>query len=144
MQPQVGPVSFRVRAFEQALAAGASSEEVRFRWPRDLFVRSLLLLPRSGLRADMAKLALQIVDETQQQIIFSGDGSNNFGGALSLSGCLPLSPMFADLVVAAPLALQRPVATGDLWLITARNRAAAGDPITPVLQFTFDEGQVGA
>lgn len=91
----------------------------------------------------MAKLSVQIQDETQQQLIVSGNGSNNFGGALAMTGCLPIAPMFSGLVMACPLQIQRPVATGDLWLITIQNLAAVGT-IIPMLQFTFDEGRVAA
>lgn len=140
MQPQVGPVRFRVVDVETSLAVGASVGPVRFRWPRPLFVTSLLLLPRSGARADMAALQLAIEDETQQQIVSSGDGSTIQAPGLALSGQTPLNgPLVAGLNLGRPFTLQRPVNTGDLWLITVRNVGGAG-AITPELFFDFEDG----
>lgn len=140
MQPKVGPVRFRVTEVETSIGVGASVGPVRFRWPRPLFVVSMLLLPRSGSRVDMAALRIAIEDETQQQIISSGDGSTNEAGALGLTGLNPINgPMFSNLVLGRPFALQRPVNTGDLWLITIRNVDGAG-AITPELVFDIEDG----
>lgn len=140
MQPKLGPVCFRVTDADSEIAAGSSLGPIRFRFPRALFVTSVLLLPRSGVRADMAALRLSIEDETQQQIFSSGDGTTNETTALSLMGLRPINgPFVADLLIARPFALQRPVNTGDLWLVTIQNTGAA--PITPELIFGFEDGE---
>lgn len=137
MQPTKGPVRYKVSEIEQSIAAGSSLGPIKFRWPRAVFVTSLLLLPRSGLSVDMAGLRLTIEDETQQQIFASGDGSANYGAALGDTGLVTLAPLMTTLVKAAPFALQRPVNVGDLWLVTIANVGV--NAVTPELLFSFDE-----
>lgn len=141
MQPAVGPVRFRVRGVEAPIFTGSVLGPVEFRWPRALFVTSLLLLPKSGARPDLAQLSIEIEDETQQQIVSSGNGQNQAAAALALNGQTPIGPMLTDLVLARPFAIQRPVNTGDKWYITIRNAAGGiALTVTPELYFDFEDG----
>lgn len=138
VQPRIGPIAFKVGALSQSIAAGSSLGPVLFRWPRPLFVTGMVLVPRSGDRADMAGLRINIVDETQQQIFLSGDNSNNYMNALGATGLVTLDPTFEDLIKVGPLALQRPVAAGDQWFITIQN--GGSNAVIPELSFCFEEG----
>lgn len=138
MQPVVGPIAFRVEEASREILAGASLGPIRFRWPRDLFVTGMTLITRGGSRAEMAGLNVSIVDETQQEIFLSGDNSSNYANAQGAAGLLTLTPTFEDLIKVQPLALQRPVATGDQWFITIQNLGAG--TVIPELVFSFQEG----
>jgi hypothetical protein len=138
MVPKSGPLRFVVPGVAVAIPGGGAVGPITFRFPRALFVTSLLLLARSGARGDAASLRLRVQDESFADVIADGFGTSFSAPALSLSGLTVLDPMFADLVVVRPFVLQRPVADGDTWRFTITN--TFGAPITPELLIGFDEG----
>lgn len=141
MVPTRGPMLFSVRGFAPlAIANGADSGAIRFRWPRPLFVTALQCVTRTALVADLAGLTIAVTDETQQQMFFNWQGENvvNLAAAQGLGGLGGPGPLVTP--GNGWLALQRPVAAGDQWFITIANISAA--PITvAALLFRFEEGQ---
>lgn len=106
---QFGPVNFRFAA------------------PRE--VTGILLLPASGLAADLAQLSVQITDEQEDQLI-----SDQVGDARPPR--LPFAVPLLSLAGSAfhPYPWAKLVAIGDRWRITVRNSSAA--PIT-IASFSF-------
>lgn len=123
MLPANGPQIFKVAGIDAPVAGGATLGPIPFLFPRDLFVTGVLLVPTSGLRADMAQLRLRIQDETYEDLI--SDGLMTFDASvLALCGTTPLAfGAFGALVVKRPFVLQRPVASGDMWRFSVRNVA---------------------
>jgi hypothetical protein len=128
MQPRVGPVLFSVRGISGvAVPNGSEVGPITFQFPRALFVTGLLLLPRSGSQADLAKLQLRIQDELQADMISDGSVLFEFGGLAMHGRCF------------RPYPLQRPVLDGDEWRFTVGNDGAA--PITvATLAIIVEEG----
>ena len=117
-----GPQIYTVPEFLTPITASTARGPVAFRWPRDVFVSSVLVLPTSGVRADMAGLRLRIQDETYADII--GDSLGSVGaGVLALCGnvSLDITPAIA---LRRAFVLQRPVIGGDQWRITVTNENA--------------------
>lgn len=131
--PKVGPMTYSVLGINGiALAPGASSPVVDFRWPRAVFVTAFLLVPQSGDPADAAGLELSIIDESMNHMFSDGQGGGFFTPALALHG-------FAS----KPFDLQRPVVDGDHWFIQVRNTRGEGHAITPFVTLFFDEPFLG-
>lgn len=139
MRFRFGPDSYVVSSVDEVIGAGLSIVERSFRFPRPVFVDQLLLIPLTGLRADMAKLRIRIQDETSADLISDGIGGHE-ASALELCGLTPLpgGPIFEDLVLVRPYDLQRPVMAGDVWYFTLENVSAG--PIRPELVLGFKEG----
>lgn len=133
-----GPAIYSLSSFQGvAVPAGGSVGPSAFRWPRDLFVTGLLLVPRSGDPADLANLQLRIQDATYQDLIGDGQGASFSADGAALHG-------IAIGLVAWPnfrrFELQAPVAVGDEWMFTVTSKAGA--PITLAgLYAYFDEGR---
>jgi hypothetical protein len=145
MTPKYGPSVWKVaRLSDQVVApAGGVLGPVSFYFPRSVFVDSILILPTTGLRTDMAKLSVRIEDETSADIIADGQGGHE-ASLLSVFGTtLLVGPMFDDLVLKRPFAVQRPVLSGDEWLFTITN----DDPLLELqveALIYFKEGEMPA
>lgn len=124
MLPRFGPQLLKVAGIDAAIVAGATLGPIDFRWPRDLFVVGMLLLPTSGLRADMAGLRIRVQDESYEDLISDGVSVTN-APALALCGLTPLAfGAFSTFTLSRPFVLQRPVASGDLWRVSVQNVTA--------------------
>ena len=127
--PTFGPCVYSVRAAQNLVlpvAPGADSPfvsaDLPFLFPVAKFVTSILVVPRSGgalaPAAIAGQLALGIVDETNNPIVFDGRGT--------LQGTT-LAPVAADCLALSGLQfrrfpMQRPVAAGDQWIFSLQNR----------------------
>jgi hypothetical protein len=128
---QQGP-NLIVVASEQAIAAG-SSLVVDYRWPADLFLEALSLVPDSGSAADLAGLTLQALDKDGDPLFQSGTGPQAISG-LAIMGGLALL-LASSLPAMRPYAIQRPVLAGSRWRFTIANGNAGA--VTPELLVHF-------
>lgn len=142
MIPRYGPSVWKVLGLSDVsvAAAGGILGPITFQMPRSVFLTSILLLPTSGLRANMAKLKLRVQDECFEDLISTSDGGHE-ATLLSLCGTTPIAaPMFDTLVLKRPFELQRPVRSGDCWLFTLTNNDAAA-PLAVEALLLFEEGE---
>ncbi len=136
MLPLCGPQVFSVAGVDAAIAAGATLGPIPFRFPRAVFVVGALLLPTSGVRADMASLRLRIQDESYAELLSDARGGVD-APALAVSGTTLLAGTFSDLMATRPFVLQRPVVSGDIWTVSVRNVGAV--ELRGELLFFFEE-----
>jgi hypothetical protein len=135
MIPKCGPALFSPREFAWAVVPGGGDlGPITFRFPRNLFVTGLMVLTGDGSVVDLAHLFIRIQDETFQDVITDGQGTTLEAGLLALRG-----------IQGKPFPLQRPLMSGDLWLITLSNLSPNDIRISGLFLF-FDEpvGEVHA
>jgi hypothetical protein len=122
MQPSFGPVSYTVGGItDVAIGAGLTLGPIRFRFPRAVFVSSIIMHERTGDPARLARLRLRIQDETSQDIITDGRSKNTVRGAtINALTCLD-GPFASGLVKLRAFPIQRPVLDGDQWFISVTN-----------------------
>lgn len=113
MIPKCGPSLFSVPGF--AWTTGAA--EVRFRFPRNLFITGVMVLTGDGDPATLANVNLAIQDETFQSVISDGTQPASIPG-VALRG-----------IDGKPFPLQRPVMSGDIWIINCSGNIGE-DPVT--------------
>lgn len=90
------------------------------RFPSSVFVKGLLVVPRSGAIADAAALSIGFTDEQAAELV-----ADNRGGA---SGFAAEAAALQGLSAWRPFALQRIASAGTVWRFTMGN--ASGAPIT--------------
>lgn len=136
------PLLYTVPFFDGLVIPGTSrSADFEWRWTKDDFVTGCLFFAESGatseaLRAATANLRLAISDETFERIVTDGQGLTfDAPGAALLGGVLPVG---ANGFGFRPFVLQRPVACGDVWVISMRNMAAA--PVTVAGLYFYSSG----
>lgn len=133
--PQIMTAADLVGVAVPALAAGVpgAAATVNVKWARPEFVEGVLVVPNGdvlGVREEMAKLSLELVDSMQREVITDGRAQTvglvlPFGfPALSMGG-----------MGIRPFALQRPVSPGDVWKLTISNRHTAPLTLAGVLFF---------
>ncbi len=138
MLPRSGSQIYSVPGVDVAITTGATLGPIAFRWPRPVFVVAALLLPTSGLAADLASLRLRIEDECYAEL-FSDSVAGVDTPGLALCGALQLSSAFSELQIGRPFVLQRPVIAGDVWRISIENTSAG--TLRPELLFFLEEAR---
>lgn len=126
--PQIYTVPELAGATVPALVAGppavpGATAAIEFKWPRPQFCEGLIVLPLGdvlGVREEMAKLSIEVLDSKMRQIISDGRGQEI--GLLLPFGLPALAAVGFGL---RPFALQRPVANNDVWTVTIKNRHTA-------------------
>lgn len=130
MIPYCGPALFSVPGFQWAIVPTLGDlGPFTFRFPRNLFVTGLMALTGDGDSATLAKLFIRIQDETFQDVISDGQGQAFEAGLTALRG-----------LSGKPFPVQRPVMSGDQWIITISSLDDAEGGIRLAgLYFFFDE-----
>lgn len=125
--PQSGAIQYQSRSLALALVPAAATpplvpgvfpdlsvDPAVYRWPKEAFCTGMLLLPLSGLAADVGNLALRWQDETAYDVINDGQGTT-FEGMQIAWQSTELGRYFP---------VQRPVMGGDEWLFRVFNHGA--------------------
>lgn len=102
------------------------SAELVFNFPRSVFLTGILLLPIpdatwATYQEQIAQLSLQVTDETNQPVI--SDSRGTIVGSTNAPVASPLLQLFGRGF--HPFALQRPLASLDVWRFTVQN----ADPV---------------
>lgn len=138
MLPRVGPFSYSVTGItDVSVGAGSSVGPITFRFPRAVFVTGLVMIPRSGARADLAALRLRVQDESFAELVSDGRGVKLETGMLGLAGLTVVGPAFQELELVRAFALQRPLQVHDTWHFTVSNVGSGA--VTPELHIQFEE-----
>ncbi len=151
MLPQRGPCLWVVPGSDGlvcpvAPAAGSESisAELVFNFPRSVFMVGVLVIPRpdavafpGGLLPQIAQLKLAIMDEVNQPIFSDSRGTVKGTTRAPVAG--PLLAMFGRAF--HPFALQRPVASLDVWRFTIQNRDTANAQTLDGIYLYFEEPQ---
>ncbi len=96
-------------------------------WPRSVEVTGILVVPSDGLPASLAKLSLEIFDETERPLATDGQGLN--GGNVQ-AFAMPCRSLFGRNF--RPFALERAVRAHDRWRFTLKNFSGAAVSVAAV------------
>lgn len=133
MLPLSGPLLYTVPGVSGvSIGAGVTLGPISFKWPSARFVTGISVCTRGGTAAELATLALSVIDEDQDALIVEGGLVGGSAPLLAFGG-LPLE--FWPFPFVQPIPLQRPVAAGDVWRFSLTNDGAA--PVVPTLLLHF-------
>lgn len=123
---RTGPTQFTIPGVNGSEFAPGDISRVSFRWPRDLHVTGISLLPivQGGgcneIRSQLANLRLRIQDQLFTDVFTDGQGTGEDIPALATNGLVPLDMggEFACLMTLRAFPMQRAVRKGDIWTFT--------------------------
>lgn len=128
-----------VVAAANATGPGVSAE-LGFTFPRDWFVRGMLVVPRANAGAltvsgMVAALAVNVSDENQEQLVSDSRGTDfvTSTGGRALVG---IDGAELNGLSFRPFALQRPVGGRSRWAFQVQNRASVTITLAGIFLFT--------
>jgi hypothetical protein len=113
-----------------AEGTGATVTDFRceWRWPRDLFVLGVTVVPADGTVTALASLELRVIDEDSNDLVSAGGlggATDNQAPMLAQQGLGQAMLSILALPPIRPLRLQRPVRSRDPWLFKLANISGA-------------------
>lgn len=152
MIPSRGPSVWKVPfsdglACAVAPAAGSPSisGELAFNFPRSVFLTGILVLPRvsaafASYQEQIAQLSLNVIDEVNQPLI--SDSRGTIVGTTRAPVAAPFLMLFGRAF--HPFAMQRPIASLDVWRFTIQNAHTARAQTLAGIFLYFSEPDEGA